>query len=55
MGTSVGVLGTVSLDDGSVRIVAVRQGNAMATAFHPEVTDDVRFHALLVDMVQEDA
>ena len=54
VGTAVDVLGTVSLDDGSVRIVAVRQGNAVATAFHPEVTEDVRFHALLVDMVQED-
>jgi 5'-phosphate synthase pdxT subunit len=47
------VLGTVTGDDGTDRIVAVRQGNALATSFHPEVTDDVRFHALLVDMVQE--
>ena len=53
VGESVTVLGTVTGDDGTDRIVAVRQGNALATSFHPEVTDDVRFHALLVDMVQE--
>lgn len=53
VGESVTVLGSVTGDDGTDRIVAVRQGNALATSFHPEVTDDVRFHALLVDMVQE--
>ena len=26
------------------RVVAVRQGNLLATAFHPELTDDDRFH-----------
>ena len=30
------------LEDGT--IVAVRQGNLLATAFHPELTDDPRFH-----------
>lgn len=53
VGDHVQILGTVATDDGTDRIVAVRQGNALATSFHPEVTDDVRFHALLVDMVQE--
>ncbi|MEU2421765.1 pyridoxal 5'-phosphate synthase glutaminase subunit PdxT [Streptomyces sp. NPDC007851] len=32
-------------------IVAVRQGNALATSFHPELTGDHRVHALFVDMV----
>lgn len=32
-------------------IVAVRQGAALATAFHPEVTGDRRVHKLFVDMV----
>ncbi|MBB4854451.1 5'-phosphate synthase pdxT subunit [Mycobacteroides chelonae] len=32
--------------------VAVRQGNALATAFHPEVTGDRRVHELFVDMVR---
>ena len=53
VGPEVEVLGTVAGDDGTDRIVAVKQGNALATSFHPEVTDDARFHALLVDMVQE--
>ena len=35
------------------RIVAVRQGHALATAFHPELTRDNRVHALFVDMVRE--
>lgn len=34
--------------DGS--IVAVRQGNLLATSFHPEVTDDHRVHDLFVRM-----
>ena len=32
------------------RIVAVRQGNLLATAFHPELTGDTRVHRLLVDL-----
>lgn len=38
-----------TLDDGS--IVAVRQGNVLATAFHPELTPDTRMHALLLEMI----
>jgi 5'-phosphate synthase pdxT subunit len=33
-------------------IVAVRQGNALATSFHPELTGDHRVHRLFVDMVR---
>ena len=32
--------------------VAVRQANALATAFHPELTEDDRFHRYFVDMVR---
>lgn len=32
-------------------IVAVRQGNLLATSFHPEITTDYRIHQLFVDMV----
>jgi 5'-phosphate synthase pdxT subunit len=35
------------------RIVAVRQGPALATAFHPELTPDLRIHKLFVDMVRD--
>jgi 5'-phosphate synthase pdxT subunit len=34
------------------RIVAVRQRNVLATAFHPELTGDHRVHRLFVDMVR---
>ncbi len=35
------------------RIVAVRQGPALATAFHPELTADNRVHAFFIDMLRE--
>ncbi len=37
------------------RIVAVRQGPVLATAFHPELTSDRRIHELFVEMVRERA
>jgi pyridoxal 5'-phosphate synthase pdxT subunit len=36
------------LPDG--RIVAARQGNLLATSFHPELTNDDRFHRYFVEM-----
>jgi len=33
------------------RIVAVRQGNLMATSFHPEVGSDGRIHKLFLDQI----
>lgn len=44
-----GVEALATLDDG--RIVAVRQGALLGTSFHPEVTGEHRFHALLLDLV----
>jgi 5'-phosphate synthase pdxT subunit len=35
------------------RIVAVRQGPALATAFHPELTQDNRVHSIFTDMVRD--
>jgi 5'-phosphate synthase pdxT subunit len=35
------------------RIVAVRQANLLATAFHPELTGDLRVHRLFVGMVRD--
>ncbi len=35
------------------RIVAVRQGPALATAFHPELAGDTRVHSFFVDMVRD--
>ena len=49
-GPDVEVLAAVEID-GVSRPVAVRQGNAMATSFHPEMGHDRRFHQLFVDQV----
>jgi 5'-phosphate synthase pdxT subunit len=46
-GSDVTVLGE---DNG--RIIAVRQGPLLATAFHPELTPDRRIHELFVKMVK---
>jgi 5'-phosphate synthase pdxT subunit len=35
------------------RIVAVRQGHVLATAFHPELTGDGRVHRLFVEIVRD--
>lgn len=34
-------------------VVAVRQGNAIATSFHSEISDDDRVHALLVELARQ--
>jgi 5'-phosphate synthase pdxT subunit len=49
-GPGVSILGT---DQGTGRIVAVRQGPLLATAFHPELTPDRRIHQLFVDIVKD--
>jgi 5'-phosphate synthase pdxT subunit len=54
VGPAVEVLGRVpgpTAPDG--RIVAVRQGNLLATAFHPELAGDLRVHRLFVELVRE--
>ncbi len=32
--------------------MAVRQGNLLATAFHPELTEDVRFHRYFLTLTE---
>ena len=49
VGPDVDVMAT--LDDG--RIVAVRQRNIVATAFHPELAGEPRFHRLIATMAAE--
>lgn len=44
VGPGVEVLATVSTGPAAGRIAAVRQGALMATAFHPEISSDVRVH-----------
>jgi 5'-phosphate synthase pdxT subunit len=53
-GDGVQVLGRVVGGPADGTIVAVRQGNVVATSFHPELTADRRVHALFVDLVRAD-
>ena len=48
VGPKAHVLATV---DGHV--VAARQANMLATAFHPELTDDLRVHSYFVNMIAQ--
>ncbi len=50
VGPDVEVLGRVDRASQPGRIVAVRQRNLLATAFHPELTPDLRVHRYFVAM-----
>lgn len=52
IGDDVEVLGRTEKGEGAGRIVAVRQGRLVATAFHPELTGDIRVHRYFVDLVR---
>ncbi|MGE2725143.1 pyridoxal 5'-phosphate synthase glutaminase subunit PdxT [Mycolicibacterium pulveris] len=43
--------GVQVLAEAAGHVVAVRQGQVMATAFHPEMTGDRRIHKLFVEML----
>lgn len=51
--TGPGVDVLARLEDG--RVVAVRERNVIATAFHPELAGETRFHRLLTTMAAEHA
>lgn len=48
MGKNVNVLAKIN-----EKIVAVREGNMLATSFHPELTDDLSFHKYFVNMIKK--
>jgi 5'-phosphate synthase pdxT subunit len=52
VGGSVAVLGRLDGGVAAGRIIAVRQQNLLATAFHPELTGDLRMHRFFVEMVR---
>ncbi len=45
-----GAAETLATVDG--KVVAARQGHMLATAFHPELTDDLRVHAYFLKMIE---
>jgi 5'-phosphate synthase pdxT subunit len=53
VGPDVRVMGRVTSGPAAGRIVAVQQGNLLATAFHPELTGDLRVHRHFVELVQQ--
>jgi pyridoxal 5'-phosphate synthase pdxT subunit len=55
VGDDVRVLGRIGHGPAAGRIVAVRQRHLLATAFHPELTGDLRVHRLFVEMAREAA
>jgi 5'-phosphate synthase pdxT subunit len=52
VGPGVEAVGRVTAGAAAGRIVAVRAGNLLATAFHPELTGDLRVHDLFVAMTR---
>jgi 5'-phosphate synthase pdxT subunit len=52
-GADVEILAKIEGGVGAGRIVAVRQGQLLATSFHPELTGDRRVHAYFVSIVRE--
>ena len=53
VGSDVRVMGRVTSGPAAGRIVAVQQGNLLATAFHPELTGDLRVHRHFVELVRQ--
>lgn len=51
VGKDVEVLATYTGTDGVSHAVAVRQGHLLATAFHPEITDDYSVHRYFLEKV----
>jgi pyridoxal 5'-phosphate synthase pdxT subunit len=52
LGDGVEVLARVESGPAAGRVVAIRQGNLLATSFHPEVTGDHRIHDYFTQMVR---
>jgi 5'-phosphate synthase pdxT subunit len=51
VGVGVEVISSVTLDSGSTYPVAVRQGQLLATSFHPELTGNLVVHRYFIDEV----
>jgi len=52
-GESVRVLSRLELDSGPRGIAAAQQGRLLATVFHPELTNDLRFHRYFLQLIEE--
>ena len=52
IGAGVTALATIRDGVAAGKVVAVRQGQLLATSFHPELTGDARIHRLFVDIAR---
>ncbi|MEY3697238.1 MAG: hypothetical protein RJA41_888 [Actinomycetota bacterium] len=50
---NVQVLATIDNGEHKGAVVAVKQGNIIATSFHPELTNDLRFHKYFLNLVNQ--
>lgn len=50
---NVEVLARVESGEHKGAVVAVKQGNIVATSFHPELTNDLRFHKYFINLVNQ--
>lgn len=50
---SVEVLAEIESGEYRGAVVAVKQGNVIATSFHPELTSDLRIHRFFIDLVNQ--
>lgn len=53
VGPGVHVLAELTNGSNTANIVAAREGRLLATSFHPELTDDDRFHRYFLSIVEE--
>ena len=53
VGPDVNVLAELQNGSEGANIVAARHGHLLATSFHPELTDDDRFHRYFLSIVEE--
>ena len=51
-GSKVAILARLPAEKGEGKIVAAREGQFLATSFHPELTGDERFHRYFIDMIR---
>lgn len=53
VGSGVEVLASILTDKGEQRIVAVREGNVVATSFHPEISAEMQVHAYFLNLARQ--
>lgn len=53
VGDGVEVLASIPTENGEERVVAARQGNVLATSFHPEISDEMQVHSYFLNIVRQ--